>query len=246
MPIPIQCPNCGAAYNVTDDLAGQQRRCPACNTVLTVSPPGAAAAPPPPEASGLPPGAPVPLSGTATAAPATPGFVSPGSFGPPGGVPYSLRPSWPDPRADLHIKLAGIFNIIAGSLSALMSLAWLAYLVFFGAIFGHLAKMPGTSPTSTGMPPGFPTDFPMAIFGIIFGVLFVFSAATSALLLIAGIKLLKRRPGARTWAIVAAIVSCCCLWNHCCVWFLCLGSGVYTLIAMLREDVKYTLDPPAA
>ena len=136
----------------------------------------------------------------------------------PVGSPLDLR----ERRKTLfRVKLAGIFALIVGGLSALWAL--LMVLEVLLALAGEL---------DTG-----PDAPPMEVMVLTFLGLLVFSAATAALQVTGGVKLLRRSKDARGWGIAAGIAGCASLWN-CCIYPLCLAAGIYTLVVLLMKDVK--------
>ena len=125
--------------------------------------------------------------------------------------------------AALHLKLIGIFNIIAGVLNGLW--AGLMVLEVFAVLFGAFEADP---------------DFPAPVAAILFLGMFVLSAAAAVFLIVTGVRMLKRAPGSRKLGLAAAIVCCASVWG-CCIWPLCLAAGIYSLIALNKDSVKAAL-----
>ena len=122
-------------------------------------------------------------------------------------------------------KIIGVFHIVVGALN----LCWAGLLIL--VIFSILA---GNVPNNPGDPP------PEMTATFTFG-LSLLSAGLGVLQLVAGVALLNRRRGCRTLGIIAAVASCLSLWSGC-LYPLCLGSGIASLIILLGRDAQRLLD----
>jgi len=128
-------------------------------------------------------------------------------------------------RVDVHRRVIGVFNIILGVLDLLW--AGLMFIEIFAFLGGLIEEGPGEPP------PEFMAAF---CFGW-----FLLSAVLAVIQLMAGIALLRRKPGCRRLGIVSAIASCAGLWA-CCFYPFCLGCGIYSLVVLLSNDAKRVLD----
>lgn len=128
-------------------------------------------------------------------------------------------------RLDVHRRIIGVFNIVLG----VLDLCWagLMFIEIFAFLGGLIEHGPGDPP------PAFMAAF---CFGW-----FLLSAVLGVIQLMAGIALLRRKPGCRRLGIVSAIASCAGLWV-CCFYPFCLGCGIYSLIVLLSNDAKRVLD----
>ena len=199
----VRCPGCGAPYEVNDqtlaDLARRDILCPACGAVLSAPAPAA-----PPEDA-------VPLRYAAPSPPA--GMVSHGMAGPPYAPPLPyFQPSWPDPRALMHRRLIGIFNIVAGGLNAVLAALLIGLVLLFG-FTSVVSPVPHTPPRGA-VPVPSPHD-ELLIMGAVAGVASLFSLLAALIQVLAGIWVLRRKRTARKWAIAAGIASCACFWTAC-------------------------------
>lgn len=93
-----------------------------------------------------------------------------------------------------HNKLLGIFNLVQGGLQAFAGL--IVALIYGGLGVGFLANARRGDEQMMG------TVF--VVMAIVVGFIFI---AIAGVTLMAGWKLLKEKPGARTWGIVSSIVA---------------------------------------
>jgi len=144
----------------------------------------------------------------------------------PGDIPVvePLAAAGPGANAALQIKLIGIFDIIAGGLSILWGLLM---------IFGIIGVLTGAMEEDPDAPPA------AVMIGLYIGML-VLSIGAGIVEILAGVQVLKRRPGSRKLALVAAIVCCASAWG-CCIWPLTLAAGIYSLVALNKDSVKTAL-----
>ena len=224
-----RCSGCGLPYEAREEmlaeLAGKKILCPACGGVISVPPGGTAE-----EVVRLRHAEPVELR---------PAFgAAPGQVGVPP-LP-NIPPSWPDPRAVVHVRLIGIFNIVAGGLNVLYGILMAGYGLFLGGMF-TLAGASGPRASAAG--------FEKYIGLIIGGVLLLMGLAAvggGAVQIIGGILPLRRRPNASRWAMAGAIVSCASIWtlSLSCLYPLLLAAGIYALIALAKPEVKLLMNQP--
>ena len=163
---------------------------------------------PAPAAGPVPPGAPM---------------APPSPYGPAYGYSGGYAP---DPMKP--IKVAGIFNIILGSLSVL----WAGLMGLYAGLFAS-----GAIPTENGSQPP-----QVALLVTIFLVMAIPSLIAAVIEIVAGIKLLRRSRGARTLGIVAGFVSVLSLWSGCCLWPFGIASGIYTLVVLFRDTSRLALE----
>ena len=165
------------------------------------------------------------MAGRRVKCPACGATIDVPAAGLPGDIPdvEPLAAAGPGANAALHVKLIGIFDIIAGALNA----AWAGLMVVevLAVAFGAFESDP---------------DFPAPVAVILFLGMFVLSAAAAVFLIVTGVRMLKRRPGSRKLALVAAIVCCASAWG-CCIWPLTLAAGIYSLVALNKDSVKAAL-----
>ena len=131
-------------------------------------------------------------------------------------------------KVSVGSKLVGIFNTVVGCISfgwALLCLIEIPVAFYMAAEERHRGGPAGPSPI---------------LMALIFLVMLGLSVATGIVELMAGIRVLKRREGARKLAFFSAIASLCSLWG-CCAYPFCLAAGIYTLVILAREDVKQIL-----
>lgn len=130
----------------------------------------------------------------------------------------------PDTGTLLNLKLVGIFNIVCGGLSA----AW-ALLMLLETCLAPIIAEQETNPP------------PTIVIALMFGGMFLLAAAAAVVQITAGIKVLRRSRRARTWGIVAGVVSCIQVCG-CCIYPLTLAGGIFTLVIMFGEKAKRCLD----
>ena len=138
--------------------------------------------------------------------------------------PQTSETGEPDPGTLLNIKLVGIFSIVCGLLTVLPALYWVLELCLLPWILEQ--DRSGT---------------PAIVFVLVFAILLVLAAVTAIIQITAGVKILKRSPGARTWGIVSAIAGCIHICG-CCVYPLTLAGGIYSLVILLGEKVRRHLN----
>jgi hypothetical protein len=117
-----------------------------------------------------------------------------------------------------HNKMLGIFLLAHGALQLLI-------MIFMGLIYGVMGG---------AMIAGARRDEEAIIGAVFIGMilfLVVFSLILAGPQIIGGYKLLKERPGARTWGIVASIISCLSF-------PLGTAAGVYGLWFLFGEEGK--------
>ncbi len=169
------------------------------------------------------PGAPIP----GAQAPGAPAPSQGSPFAPPAslyGRPPPASPYGPPPRRSLepHFKVVAIFNIILGVMTFGWAFIWLAELVLF----------------ATGQIEPETADEFSNLFAIVFVVVLLFlSLAAGVIHMLAGVRMLGPKPGARVVAIIAGIAGICSIWT-CCLWPLGLGAGIYTLAIVLRTEAQ--------
>lgn len=122
-----------------------------------------------------------------------------------------------------RLKLAGIFNIVVGSLSLLWAILMLPQ-AFFSPVLARLDP-----------------EVPRALMIGVILVMSALSAGCGVVELLAGIKLLMRGPGARKLGLISGFVSCAGLWG-CCIYPFCLAAGIFTLILLFKEDYRVFLE----
>jgi len=151
----------------------------------------------------------------------------------PAGSPFSGEPLGqaaapsalaPGANAALHVKLIGIFDIIAGGLSILWGLLM---------VFGIIGVLTGAMEEDPNAPPA-------AVMIVLYIGMLILGIGAGIVDILAGVRVLKRRPGSRKLALVAAIVCCASAWG-CCIWPLCLAAGIYSLVALNKDSVKAAL-----
>ena len=131
-------------------------------------------------------------------------------------------------KGSLHVRLAGIFNLVMGGLDLVYAL----YTIFVGAFMYAIftGKLGPTPP-----PPG-ASGMVWLMTGIHLGYA-VCSFAVAPVKIIAGYKLLRGGRNARSWAYVAGCAGCVQIWcSVCCV--IPMACGVYTIVAMSLDTVR--------
>ncbi|MBM4018578.1 MAG: hypothetical protein FJ288_09670 [Planctomycetes bacterium] len=130
-----------------------------------------------------------------------------------------------------NLRMAAVFNIVAGIVSVLMA----GLLVFYAVMFATM-----------GMRTEMPLDSP-PVFKILIGfsaVAALLSLASGAVQILGGTYLAMRRPGARTLGLIAGFASCVSVWGYC-VYPLCLAAGIYTVIVLFRRETREMLEASA-
>lgn len=223
----MRCTSCSWTF----DAAGPKPTDPSFGTAPTIAataedlgagPGFSAAAPQSPQA---PP--PTLFVGGGGQIPSTP----PASLYAPQPSPFALPPSPyrpPNRVASLepHLKVVAIFNIILGVFTFGWAFIWIAEIVLF----------------ATGQIETENHDEMANVFTLVFiVVLLILSIAAGIVHVLAGIKLLSKKPGGRVIAIIAGIAGACSIWT-CCLWPLGLGFGIYTLSIVLRAEALELLE----
>jgi len=199
----VVCSQCQTPYELGPEYAGKKVRCRTCQAVIEV-----------------PAFGPAPETGTPGAEPDP--YRSPAAGA--GQYPYGVDRA---AAFEVHRKLIGIFNIIAGVVSLLWGL-FAAFVVVVGVIATH--EMPRAR-----------RDEEFWIPVAIYGVMFLLSAITGIVQLVAGTKVLKGSPGARNTGLAAGFLGCVSLWEVC-VYPMSLGVGIYTLIILFGRDARSFLE----
>jgi predicted Zn finger-like uncharacterized protein len=122
-------------------------------------------------------------------------------------------------------KTIGVFHVVVGALD--LGWAGLLLLVAFSILSGDVPQNPGDPPAEVTA-------------AVTFGFSLL-SAGLGVLQLAAGVALLTRRRGCRMLGIASAVACCFGLWA-CCLYPLCLGTGISSLIILLGRDAKRFLD----
>jgi hypothetical protein len=142
--------------------------------------------------------------------------------GDPEAAPDALTSGWA-----LNVKLVGIFNIIAGSLALMWALFALAMTIFM--YFAFSMARPPSGPSQSDTVAGW-------VISGMYGGMALFSVITGAVMLIAGILVLKRSRQCRTWGLVAGFLACASLWAYCLYPFV-LAAGIFTLVVLFNGEV---------
>lgn len=142
---------------------------------------------------------------------------------PPPGVQH-LSPA--EASAMTHVKVISILNIVSGVIAT----GWAVLMIIEAVAFAV-----GAIPTEPDAPP-------TAVLVSICLLAGLGAAVAGGVLLIAGIKSLGRKPGSRTLTLWAGILNCAGLfWGLCCMGFLTVPVGIYTLIMVANPNVKRVL-----
>jgi len=166
------------------------------------------------------------MAGRRVKCPACGATIEVPAAGLPGDVPVvePLAAAAAGGAAALHIKLIGIFNIVAGGLSILWGLMMVFGIV--GVLTGAMERDPDTPPE--------------AVMLALYAVMIILGGGGGAVEIWAGVQVLRRARGARKLVLVSAILCCASLWS-CCVWPLTLGAGIYSLVVLNKDSVKAAL-----
>lgn len=247
MPIDVYCPQCGKHYNVGDEKAGLTARCAQCGSSFTVPEVHSPLQPPSSEPEGdtygiqepeplssqssndplgsLPTG---PVGGDASGysefsdspyAPPTDDYQQVGGYPAPAGYNAAAE------GVRTHCTVLGILNVVL----AVLTLGWLAYLILVMVV------------QASGELPQGPDDPPMEVMMTIFAGWALLTLVQCVVQGIAGYMLLVKSSGCRMWGIIAGVVNCVSFWS-CCLYPLALGAGIYSLIILLSENARHTLD----
>jgi len=147
------------------------------------------------------------------------------------GVLLSYQTPVPYGKNRTPVLLAGVFNAILGGLNLLGGVGGVALAVLVWFTLASEMAAGGVTTTYAGGPP---TTMPFTgpqrwlVAGVYGGPGLLCLVATIPQML-AGIQLLRRRPSAKVWGIIAGITSCCQLWLSC-FYPIALACGVYTLV----------------
>jgi hypothetical protein len=145
-------------------------------------------------------------------------------------------------NAPMLVRLAGIFNIIVGSLSLLFALIQVGVgIMAYLANSGRLGTAPATAPDPFG---------DAMMMGICGGA-GLFNLVTGLLQIVAGISLLRKTPRAYGFGIAAVVASFAAVlgyWVVCCfVSIFPLGCAIYMLVVLCLDHCRRFLrnQPPA-
>ena len=154
--------------------------------------------------------------------------TQPGAYGAPSAMAGGQAPYGADRAAafETHRKMVGIFNIVVG----ILSLLWAAFCAIFVVTF---MAMPQREFGRDGPP--------KELMVAMYGAMLVLSLIAGIIQLVAGTKVLKGSPGARSMGLFSGFLSCASLWG-CCVYLFCLASGIYTLIILFGQDARDFLE----
>jgi len=146
-------------------------------------------------------------------------------------------------NAPTQVKLAGIFNIVLGGISALAALLYVGMAVFMYVLFTR--GIGGTTMPATAMPSllGLP---PQWFIGILYGGQGLLNVVAGTIEILAGMALLKRTPRAFGWGIVAITAAFLSSLSFSLFCILPLGTAVYTLVILCLERPRQFLRQQAA
>jgi hypothetical protein len=159
---------------------------------------------------------------------------------------YQPLPYQPYGSAPTLTKLAGIFNCIMAGMDLLYALGIgvFAILVAAGVIPQDAFDDKSAFPPPGGGPHVY-SGPPIALIYGITGAISVVALAAGIVKLIAGIKMLRRKPGAWGWSLAGGIFGCTQLWcSYFCV--LPMGIGVFTIVVCCLDTVRRYLRDAAA
>ncbi|HVT80293.1 MAG TPA: hypothetical protein VHM90_06505 [Phycisphaerae bacterium] len=155
--------------------------------------------------------------------------ADPGNYG----LPYQSQYR-PYGSAPTLTKVAAILNIVMAGIDLLYGLGMLVATIVFlipGAVDKH--EFDGNNgPPLIAIQIGLP-------------IAFLIISAAGIVKLVAGIKLLRRKPGAWGWTLAGGIVGCMQIWcSYFCV--LPMGIGVFTIVVCCLDTVRRYLADSAS
>ena len=160
--------------------------------------------------------------------------------------PLEYQTTSPYGNAPTQVKLAGVFNLIMGSINALAALLYLGvcafmYLWLSGRIpaMGSMAASgPATMPSIAGLKP----EWFLSLFYVGYAILNLLSAGGG---IAAGIAILRRWPSAFGLAIVAVATQFLASFTCSLLCVLPLGCAIYTLVILCMDQTRrYLRDIP--